>query len=85
LTGFALLFGFLTPVAGAIASVGYFVKGVLLFISTDPNRHSGALSILNLFVMTLALVLLGPGAFSVDARLFGHREIIIPDGGRLRH
>lgn len=26
-----------------------------------------------------ALVCLGPGAFSVDARLFGRREINIPD------
>jgi hypothetical protein len=24
--------------------------------------------------------LLGPGAFSLDARLFGRREIIIPEG-----
>jgi hypothetical protein len=28
--------------------------------------------------MLLALILIGPGAFSVDARLFGRREIIIP-------
>jgi hypothetical protein len=32
--------------------------------------------------MSLALVLLGPGAFSLDARLFGRREIIIPVGRR---
>jgi hypothetical protein len=32
--------------------------------------------------MSAALVLLGPGAFSLDARLFGRREIIIPEGGR---
>jgi hypothetical protein len=28
--------------------------------------------------MSAAQVLLGPGAFSVDARLFGRREIVIP-------
>jgi hypothetical protein len=28
--------------------------------------------------MAAAIGLLGPGAFSVDARLFGHRRIIIP-------
>jgi hypothetical protein len=27
---------------------------------------------------TAALVLLGPGAFSLDAHLFGRREIMIP-------
>jgi uncharacterized membrane protein YphA (DoxX/SURF4 family) len=82
--GVALLIGFLTPVAGAFASLGYLANGLSFFISADPNGHSNALSILNLFVMSLALVLLGPGAFSVDARLFGHREIVIPDGGRPR-
>jgi hypothetical protein len=28
--------------------------------------------------MTTAVVLIGPGAFSVDARLFGLREVTIP-------
>ena len=27
--------------------------------------------------LAAAIALLGPGAFSVDARLFGHREILI--------
>jgi hypothetical protein len=25
-----------------------------------------------------AIIILGPGAFSLDARLFGQREIIVP-------
>ena len=29
------------------------------------------------FAIAAALALLGPGAFSVDARLFGRREIVI--------
>jgi hypothetical protein len=29
--------------------------------------------------VSTAIALLGPGAFSLDARLFGQREIIIPD------
>ena len=30
-----------------------------------------------LFVIAAAIVLLGPGAFSIDARLFGRREIVL--------
>ena len=33
-------------------------------------------------VMATAIVLLGPGAFSLDARLFGRREIVIPLAAR---
>jgi len=29
-------------------------------------------------VIALAVICLGPGAYSLDARLFGRREIIIP-------
>ena len=46
------------------------------------NNHINALAAFNLAAMSAALVLLGPGAFSLDARLFGRREIIIPEGGR---
>jgi hypothetical protein len=34
----------------------------------------------NLAAISAAFVLLGPGAFSLDARLFGRREIVIPEG-----
>ena len=68
--GLVLLIGFLTPIAGAAATIGYLVIGV--------SRHCCACSALYLAVISAALVLLGPGAVSLDARLFGRREIIIP-------
>jgi len=37
-----------------------------------------ALSSLN----AAAITFLGPGAYSLDARLFGRREIVLPSGGR---
>jgi uncharacterized membrane protein YphA (DoxX/SURF4 family) len=55
------------------------VSGLL---TTDAHRHGDALAALNMAAMSLALVLLGPGAISLDARLFGRREIIIPESRR---
>ncbi len=54
--------------------------GVSPFLMTEANSHISALAAFNLAAMSAALVLLGPGAFSLDARLFGRREIIIPEG-----
>ena len=47
---------------------------------TGANDHISAFAAFNLAAISAALVLLGPGAFSLDARLFGRREIIIPEG-----
>jgi len=80
--GLILLIGFLTPIAGTAATLGYIVSGISILLSADPNKHNSMLTDLNLTVMSLALVLLGPGAFSLDARLFGRREIIIPESRR---
>jgi uncharacterized membrane protein YphA (DoxX/SURF4 family) len=79
-----LVIGFLTPVVGSIATLCYLICGVELFVSTDTSRYASALTALQLTVMSLILVLIGPGAYSVDAHLFGRREIIIPDGRRPR-
>ena len=79
--GLMLLIGFLTPVAGVAATIGSLIVGAPLILSSDWNSRSGGFTALCLAVMSIALVLLGPGAFSLDARLFGRREIIIPRSG----
>jgi uncharacterized membrane protein YphA (DoxX/SURF4 family) len=76
----AIFVGFLTPAANAAATVGYLMTGVSSFLMTEANHHISALAAFNLAAISAALVLLGPGAFSLDARLFGRREIIIPEG-----
>ena len=58
-----LLAGFLTPFAAAAAAVA-------ALAGSSP-------SVVSIAAFAAAIVLLGPGAFSVDARLFGRREIVI--------
>jgi uncharacterized membrane protein YphA (DoxX/SURF4 family) len=82
IAGAALLIGFLTPIAGASALLGNFAIAVSWFRTSGENAHDKTVAALYLVVMSIAITLLGPGAFSLDARLFGRREIIIPEASR---
>jgi len=80
LIGTALMIGFLTPIAGACASLGNLANGVS-WSFTSGEKVNGIIA-LYLVVISIAISLLGPGAFSLDARLFGRREIVIPGRSR---
>jgi len=77
-SGVLLLAGYLSRLA-AIVAVGAGVSTMCSWLAA-PNvaffdtRTTAALAV----VIAAAVVCLGPGAFSLDARLFGRREIIIP-------
>jgi hypothetical protein len=79
-SGLSLLLGLLTPGAGALAAC----LGVSLLLGGLPVAHGSHDLLLAslLIVVALAIVLLGPGAYSLDAYLFGRREIVIPDRGQ---
>lgn len=65
-----LLIGLWTPLAGVLIAVVELWRA--WSHPTDPWLH------LHLGVLSAALAMLGPGACSVDARLFGRKQIQIP-------
>jgi len=76
--GAALLIGFLTPVAALLTGLGAIGIGFSLLPAPIPNLFDSTLSVVLIGIVTMAIIFLGPGAFSLDGRLFGRREIIIP-------
>jgi uncharacterized membrane protein YphA (DoxX/SURF4 family) len=75
----SILMGFLTPICCGLTAIGNVIIALVPLLSSQTPAVASSIAHLNLAVISLALALLGPGAFSLDARLFGRREIIIPD------
>jgi uncharacterized membrane protein YphA (DoxX/SURF4 family) len=76
--GLALLIGFLTRVVAFAAAI-VAILGVLSWlprVGIGPllTRTTAELCA----VVAIAVICLGPGVHSVDARMFGRREIVIP-------
>jgi uncharacterized membrane protein YphA (DoxX/SURF4 family) len=76
--GLSLLTGFLTPLAGILAGLGIASVALSWLPAPTPNLFEDKVAIILAIIIAAAISLLGPGAFSLDARLFGRREIIIP-------
>jgi uncharacterized membrane protein YphA (DoxX/SURF4 family) len=70
-----LCLGFLTPFVSVIACA---FELTALFTTGHVDGRFIALSSVN----AAAIVLLGPGAYSLDARLFARREIVFPPSAR---
>jgi len=81
--GVLLLIGCLTRFAALVAALAGLGSVFLWFPAPSVGLFETRVTTTLAVVITVAVVCLGPGAFSVDARLFGRREIIIPhDPGR---
>lgn len=78
ISGAALVFGCFTPVAGLLA--GFCFLGMYLKWLPVPvtGLHDPRMLVSGWIVTAVSIVLMGPGAFSLDAYLFGRREIVIP-------
>ena len=75
--GVLLLAGLWTPITGAL--VGILEIGIFVVRNEDPWIH------LLLATLGICLALLGPGVWSIDARLFGWKRIDIRDRQRPPH
>jgi hypothetical protein len=73
-----LCLGLLTPIVSITACASELTA---LFVTGHADARFIALSSLNAAVIAL----LGPGAYSLDARLFGRREIVFPPSGKDKH
>ena len=76
LAGLALIIGLLTPVVSAVLAAGG--AAILLGLHAAVLRLlDSRMALFEFVVMAAVVVILGPGATSIDARLFGRREVAI--------
>ena len=79
--GLALIIGLLTPVVSALLAAGG--AAILLGLHAAVLRlFDSHMALFEFVVMAAVVVILGPGATSIDARLFGRREVAIRDEHR---
>jgi putative oxidoreductase len=71
LAGLLLIAGLWTPVGGVVAAC------VEAWIAFSSPAHAGIPAALAVLAVTLALI--GPGQWSVDARLYGRKHFVPPE------
>ena len=73
--GILLLVGLWTPVAGALAAI---VKVWIAFSRFSSHSGEPWVAVVQA-VLGAVLAMVGPGAWSIDARLFGRKRIEMPE------
>lgn len=74
----SLLIGFLTPLLCAIAAA-------LVVANMIINPQTSIVVCIIAIANVIALGLLGPGAYSLDSKLFGRRVTVVRSGNRVNH
>jgi len=82
LSGVCLLIGFLTPILSLLACLENLGIAFSWFPLQLLSPFESKLALAPVIAISAAIALLGPGAFSLDARLFGWKEIVIPPASR---
>jgi uncharacterized membrane protein YphA (DoxX/SURF4 family) len=77
-SGSLFLVGFLTPFIGILIGIGAVAVALCFLPACSPNVFDSTAALIFAMTILLATIGAGPGRFSVDAHLFGRREIIIP-------
>ncbi len=76
--GLLLLIGFLTRMAALVAVVIAVNSGLSWFPRVNTALSVTPTTSVLFAAVAIAVICLGPGAYSLDGRLFGRREIVIP-------
>jgi uncharacterized membrane protein YphA (DoxX/SURF4 family) len=74
--GAALIAGVVTPIAGTSVALVTAAMAMSWMPSPSISVLDDRASLAFMAIVAIAIVLLGPGAYSIDARLFGRREIV---------
>jgi uncharacterized membrane protein YphA (DoxX/SURF4 family) len=75
--GLGLIVGFMTPLATGLLCATALLALVDVSLGAHLLLFQTWMARIEFIAMSAALVPLGPGAFSVDARLYGRREIAV--------
>ena len=78
----AVIIGFLTPLAGALLCGAGMATLLMRIPSAALVLLDSRMATFEFVVMSAVLTILGPGMISMDARLFGRREIVVGEARR---